>query len=473
MKTKNDPFFNSVERLLGPAFLEKAGWLDHPVEPGFKDFSYCNLNKVKISKDKLNFILFNTGAYHPAHEGHIRILEDSKEFLENKGFHVSAGFLCPSHNSYTDVKIKNKNINPGLNSLRIYHLNNLLCHNNWISSDLWQAHQQSEVNFTDTYRYFENLFKTHLKVENTEIAYVFGSDNAYFSYAFLEQGYCVCVLRPGHEDKFYEMKEKFEKTGRHFFVNGSGLALSSTSLGNLLAEPSTSRQGVYHVRDDSFLFENLYSKDSLLKFKKEFISILKDSVPSCQGVELLDAREQRKIANTLFKDQSCINLDFLSKDLVEGTKSRNWSVCRVFSLNDSQIRPFKLEKRPEDTYQFKIPPGKYVLVDDDIASGYTVSKVSADLSKNNVEILTAVSLLEKASKGKKDLFDVVDLRDFMPLIAGKGQGLVVENECMQLQRISYLDPRINLFSRASIPFKNHQEFRAAVAQSFNLLKRLK
>jgi hypothetical protein len=116
----------------------------------------------------------------------------------------------------------------------------------------------------------------------------------------------------------------------------------------------------------------------------------------------------------------------------------------------------------------RLKPGDYTLVDDDIASGNTMSLLMA-LLPDNVHVKKIRTLTEHSHreylKGRPksanaELFDMVDLRDF--IFGAKAGGLVVELPNRTLARAPYSLPYISLTTRASLPPSAEMAFSKAI-----------
>lgn len=126
----------------------------------------------------------------------------------------------------------------------------------------------------------------------------------------------------------------------------------------------------------------------------------------------------------------------------------NLNVSRQF-LMDDQISSKTLVARPgfeniEDQIA-KIPPGKYILLDDDYASGFTIRTIKSMLPES-VEIVREEFI---SADLRSNVLDVVDARDFM--LGVEHSGLVINDETLGLMRVPYMHPFVNLTTRASVP----------------------
>lgn len=136
-----------------------------------------------------------------------------------------------------------------------------------------------------------------------------------------------------------------------------------------------------------------------------------------------------------------------------------FDISRMFQA-DGQTETHEYTNRPGTpllAVQLReLPAGRYVLVDDDMATGGTLEQVRYLISQYRKDITLSFTnkLLVPFSLQQLGYnsfpYDVIDLSDFTE----NGDGLVINGE-----RVSYLDPRVNLNTRAKIPdpvlFRKH------------------
>jgi len=145
-----------------------------------------------------------------------------------------------------------------------------------------------------------------------------------------------------------------------------------------------------------------------------------------------------------------INLDSYFK----GTY--NLEVSRLFSISSYQDKYIDLVGRlgHESIREqvSKIDKGHYILVDDDSVTGRTLKSVREKLPLD--VIIDDTYIL--ANKMNDEVFDVVDLRDFV--IGASNSGLVVQLPNKEILRVPYVMPYVNLTTRASIEPSKEREF---------------
>jgi hypothetical protein len=120
----------------------------------------------------------------------------------------------------------------------------------------------------------------------------------------------------------------------------------------------------------------------------------------------------------------------------------------VFAVADSQEQAKRLAARPGTSAIAEqlaaLAPGQAMLVDDDIASGWTIEQLQQRLRPTVTITATASALGSTVGQ----CFDVCDLRDF--LVGSRAGGLVVEDFHGQPLRVPYLAPFVCLHTRASL-----------------------
>lgn len=419
-----DKFYKSVPKNK----LKEAGYISEKF----------NLNKhlksnslltptFKIKASNKNLILLSTGSFSPAHNGHVEMLEEAKRQATALGYNVVGGYLSPSHDAYLRQKLGKNFI-----SLpeRIQKLEELLSSNSWIMIDKFEAFLPAPCNFTSVIIRLENFLQTILP--SVEIAYVYGSDNQSFGYAFDKDGLAFCIERDNYPIslKFKNVincpKTKFSK-------------LSSTLI----------RSKKYLIRQEEFSPISKISYSDYVNFCQNLKEIFANYFPS----ELIHAKT--RVSTTL----PTISLDSYFKG------DFNLKVSRQFSL-DSQAKPVKLIARPGSQeikeQVLKIPKGDYCLVDDDKASGTTVALAKQILAHCNIKE-------EEFLIDTSNAMDIVDGRDF--LFGATDGGLVIEDKGVVF-RSPYIFPFVNLTTRASIPTADIQDFSKNIIKlNLNLFKK--
>ena len=352
-------------------------------------------------------VLCATGAFSPFHAGHLKMLEIAKKEIEDAGGSVAGAFVQPDHDGY--VSFKRGGVAACDAATRIHIAQQATKHVPWIAVDPWPSiYQDRALNYTTilsrTDKYLSDFGKYNL-------VYVFGSDNEGFKLAFSPSEY-VCVGRPGYG-----------------LPHPASIDISSTSVRKSLEQyppfvgDFPSKALSYVVRDDLSWATSHWSNTShaVERFK----------------ANLSNAFEEVWGQSPTWYELKCdVAEPHISFD--RNTGAKHW-VSRVFNPCTHQNRPVSWLSSDLS----EIPAGEYALVDDDIASGTTVSYIKQHTPQ--VTWTKTIGLLELAARAP--VFDVVDARDF--LFGSKLGGLCV-NDRKQVLRAPYITPWVNLTQRAKI-----------------------
>lgn len=518
-KIQNDSIYgsaytriSSVEEMKKAGFLDDglpseetswqadANWLITPLDKVRK-----NLARVDANDTNELIVLLSTGAFCPLHKSHIEMMEIAKNEFESQGAIVLGGYFSPSHDNYVSPKCHNE----ALKALHRLHLcEQALLESDWLMVDAWESlYIDRAVNFSDVILRLENYLATHLNSHKAiRVVYVFGSDNASFARAFISRGYCVCIQRPGYEDKFNEIADDLlvKNNSKIIFVKQATAqpGYSSTHLRrgdekamiesikdtfrswqNITNNSFTAaiENDIYYLRNEG---EWTYShwinpanssmvKDAWIEFlhdltacfQQAFRNVQLPDVPLDLKVRFLDLKEQRKQAASHTKGEKIISLD----PCIEG--DFNLGVSRCFSFSTSKCHPELVARpgwQPLETQIQSIPPGEYILLDDDIATGTTIRKVISLLPKN-IQIKRAVSMvqlinskisLEQSVVENEKPLDISDCRDF--LLGSHEGGLVITLPDGTLARAPYMLPYVFPSDRASSPISCDLDFSIAL-----------
>lgn len=496
-KAALDPYFSGTWRAYGsPVTLLEAGFFDDGLIGSILDAPEADPNWMttpfeKVARHLSEFgcgasnliVLLTTGGFSPLHREHVAMMETAKAALEGKGYRVIGGFLSPSHDDYVSTKYDGTAACPAASRITWCEL--ATADHPWLDVDPWESrYLDRPVNFTDVIRRLESYLNAHLgSGRSVRVAYVFGGDNAGFARAFVESGICVCVGRPGHEDRLEEMRRDTLISGckRILLVDGTGKLedVSSKSIRegrseNLpapirdvfesyrrtAAEPMSADESgqIYLIRDEGMLALERWRdqrnaeelSNAWAEFRRSVVSVIGNAFPPERGITpiLADVGQQAEQTSRALNGKPSISLDVF----VRGT--HNLDLSRAFDMSGGQWKSEGLVVRPGTSPLLKqlamIPSGTYVLVEDDIASGGTVAAVKRLLPDGvSISDLLVLSNLEIGGRRHGPFFDVVDLRDF--LVGAKAGGLVVKAPDGFLVRVPYLPPYVNLRSRAKLP----------------------
>lgn len=476
--------------------LLPAGFFDDGLEPGcfdYKDELFCTpiykilhrFEQLKNSK-KPFVVMLNTGSYSPIHFGHLQMMESAYEILSEK-YSVLGGYFSPSHDKYVSTKYAGS---AAYNSdARIDLCENFIYKHNYLMIDPWEArYNHVPINFTNVIIHLKNLLQKYLPVR-VKVAYVYGSDNAGFGWAFVEDDISVCFERPGYELPYQVMQQDLNRDNdRHFFINHKENFYSSKSIRegshhflsdkikNLYFQYKNNQYPIYSnsylIRDDSsYCIKNLYcSKEQLSNFKDNLIAIFKKAfLPySAMNILLLDIEKQNKYLNSVyFSDKHILNADLWTSHPNQYTLD----ITRLFYLSDGQVSSEQLipriGKKSIEEQVSTISHKHLTFVDDDIASGKTFKMVKELLNPDYVfdELiaLSQQSFYEEYHYDQSYNFhDIVDFRDF--LIGSSQSGLTVELPNGKLGKAPYVWPYVSLSHRAKIPHVNQRQFSLDVWQ---------
>jgi nicotinic acid mononucleotide adenylyltransferase len=495
--------------------IAEAGFFDDGLDPGalFKlmdpNWLATPLEKLLFQLDQLRdkpvqdappVVLLSTGAFAPVHEGHIAMMDAAWKRLSREGYAVLGGYFSSSHDSYVtrkDLKAQYYHA-----SLRERALNRALAGHDWLMADPWEAlYTPCAINFTDVIRRLKAYLNRHItSYPPIEVAYVFGSDNAYFSRAFIAEGLAVCVERPGFEHLSDAVKqdEALVSSGRVLFTSlASGEATPAVNSSSIRAgahpmltaierDVEADKEGQrgrararasgsgstpeppYLIRNDALwaarIWRGLIKDEVLVQAIKHFTHSLSDALvrsfnksylnthPQSITPIILPIGAQKAAAYELCEESSCINNDILTAEC-----GISVGLSRLFSLSASQFSANALIERPESSGSLArlaaLPGGRYTLIDDDIASGFTLSAIKRLLNPRCVvtkEVpLSRIAFQQLCPATPYEFWDVVDARDF--LLGAYASGLVVRLFNNQIARAPYLSPYVSLASRANIP----------------------
>ncbi len=457
-KVLRDKYYGELYReYRDEELLIKAGFLEDKL--CFEEMNYEKLNllvtpfdKLKKGKYKKPVVLLSTGGFYPIHEGHLLMMEKAKEELEKDGYVVIGGYLSLSHEEYISTKPyyvcdQYERIKAGCEVLK---------DSDWIMIDPFESlYVKTTINFTTVIERLEKYLRKYVD-EKIQVAYVFGGDNAYFMYCFLKKGIGICLNRSGYSKEFLEVK-KIKNNRTYFIDNIDYINLSSRNIREKIVRKKIIYNGNYLIRNEGLLpLLNIIKKDNKIlgELQKEFLtkmcSLFYNSFDGNIKIKVMDMEKQLNRAREELRLKKTINLDSYYRG------DYNIELSRLFGISSYQDKYISLVGRMGceslNKQLSKIKKGNYTLVDDDSVSGNTLKNVLELLDKE--VIVEDVYLL--ANTMNEDIFDIVDLRDF--LIGVKDSGLVVELPNGVITRAPYVLPYVNLGTRASIPTGLEREF---------------
>lgn len=209
--------------------------------------------------------------------------------------------------------------------------------------------------------------------------------------------------------------------------------------------PQKSDSLYYVVRDDSH-----YSLGKRhVRFVSDFCTMLQKY--TSHAVVGVDAKKQVEFATDhIFKKYANCNIISLDKwfrghfDVL---------MSRIFKKGQDQSVPCGFIIRNEKFFREHLAlfdrNKKHVIVDDDIASGYTMSKI-CDIVKEYSDVkpvLISMDCLYRPEWQNK-VFDIVDIRDFIP--NSLNGGLFCVKDDGTYERVPYFYPDVDLVARMKL-----------------------
>ncbi len=504
-----DPFYAALIRHYGADQVTAAGFFDDGAPCGTDMASVTDLRLLVTPVAKVGnllaqhaasgtpllrapVVLLASGAFCPIHSGHLLMMESAKRELERRGRFVVGGFLAPDHDGYVGEKC-------GAGALpsceRVHLAQAATSDSAWLSVDPWAAlYLDRAVNFTDIIRRLTRYLGMHLR-SDIEVAFVCGGDNAGFSRAFREQGMLVIVPRGATGISVDEELLETERVlvAQEHVPNGvASRAIRAGSRTGVVPRVAEELERLNRCKDASevtvrlrdeeqWLVEpwmNRISASVLVAAQRDFASSLQRIVKEClqEGYRVADTSvtrlllsSQRDVVRRFAQEQvlPIISLDAcISGDISVG-------ISRHFELTSGE-RCQGLFPRPGSAPLSEqvscIPPGRYILMDDDIATGRTVRDFIALLPAGVlVDRVVSIHQLECAEglcttevANQDQIIDVGDVRDF--LVGAREGGLVVRLPNGRVGRVPYLAPYVTLFNRMSFPISQEKIFSERVWQ---------
>ena len=502
-KAMSDPFYAAVVRCYGAEHLPSAGFFDDGAPLGTdmtieRNPRFLVTPITKVKKELARHAALGTpfadgpvvvvasGAFCPLHIGHMEMMESAKRELERRGRVVVGGFLAPDHDGYVGVKCGEGALS---SCERVYLTQVATAESSWLNVDPWAAlYLDRAVNYTDIVRRLATYLKLHVR-DDIEVAFVCGADNAGFSRAFVEEGMLVIVPRG---DQCVSVDNALLATGRilvahdHMPNSFASRAIRGGSTEGELPAIRSGREALERRRciskvtirlrdEEDWLVEpwtKVIDPTALAQAQRDFASLLRQIFEETLrlgertaevSVTRLSVSRQREVAERFAKAQTLpiISLDAcIPVDISVG-------LSRHFEMTDGE-RIRGLFPRPGcpalEAQIAAIPPGRYILMDDDIATGQTVrdfvnllpSHISIDRVVSIYELECEESLATVESEGGDEIVDVGDVRDF--LVGAREGGLVVKLPNSEIARVPYLLPYAQNSRRMSLPLSQEREF---------------
>ena len=394
------------------AAYERIGFFHDGLSPGDLERVLRDMRWVTPTEHLApeGVVLCTTGAFDPLHAGHIDMLMAAKDQLESKGIKIAGALIQPDHDNY----VRTKHSDAKCAADRIQFARDYIKDIPWIAVDPWPSiYQDRPLNYTTILRRTERYLKR-------QVVYVFGSDNAGFSDAFLPHEF-VCIAR----------------------TDVSSTRVRPTTVWPIWEEPHYAN-GNYLIRDDLKWATQSWNPPALAlssfvaDLMRAFMTVWPDHVPS-----LIDVERQQELVDSM---SGIVNFDVVT--------GGSHHVTRLFHPCATQVKPVAWHTSPLEL----IPAGPRALVDDDIASGTTAAYIKSLTPQ--VEWQQEISLASIVHPGP--IFDICVARDF--LFGARAAGLGIRYRGFST-RAPYITPWVDLTSRAKIPPAKQARFTQAVIEA--------
>jgi nicotinic acid mononucleotide adenylyltransferase len=424
-KIARDPYLAPLCRRHGEPAAFAAGFFadEDPEHAPLDDVDWlCTPRPKRDAAGERPVVLLATGGFCPVHVGHLEMMERARTAVEHAGFSVVGGYLSPGHDAYLRAKCGPLAI-PAQERLRQCAV--AVAGSDWLSVDPWESmHRRVAVNYTDVTARLQAYLRAHVDAR-IEVLYVCGGDNARFAYAFTEQGSCVVVNRGAAEVEFERWRARLAGHPNLIWVKDSGRLASSSALRT--SPPAPAQRARLAVRLEDQRAVRTLGLSSLREFQQQLLALL--ARYATVRVAPLDACGLA--ANTISLDPML-------------PARHNLAISRLFAPGGYEAighvaRP---GTAPLAEQAALIPPGHYVLRDDDSITGGTVAAVRGVLPSS-----VTISAVDVALTHEDDE-DVVDARDF--LLGSDDGGLVLRLPGGGVGRAPYVLPYVDPFARASI-----------------------
>ena len=423
--------------------IEKYG-LDIAKQAGYMHPQKCkDLEKAQeYSPITENYCLITTGCFAPLHNGHIQMMNEAKSWLKQQGQKVEYGSFVLAHQNYIDQKHGRYTLEE-----RQFLAQELIGDYNWLHINVRaNLYYEDDTNFTQ--------IMTELFPFCRKQAYVFGSDRYEFGYiAQTDKRLYICVIRNyNHIEQVKNLYESLNLDNLVYIIPKEINTLSSTDITNSIILPQHSRGQKLAIRDDGIY----YMPKSYQKAYDIFKQRLEYAFKQCSPFSTIDwINVDQQLEKVPKFNHPVISLDKYYKGDIQLNISRYFEIFgqqkRAKDLILSTIYNEEIELKK---LELNLPKDKYILVDDDSVSGYTVAKLSESVDT----IIDTYTLMDK------DYDDVVDARDF--LFGTKYSGLLCQLPNGNVKRQAYIWPYVNLYYRATIDL-NKQELFSSLIQEAN------
>lgn len=438
---------NNVELLI------KSGWINEGNWEGELHLSQLTTPLTHIVRNSDNItdvsVLLYPGCFAPIHEGHLEAMKIARRTVEEQtGETVVAGYFVPDSDDYVQRKTGDERFD-GPHRIQIAQA--VTADSPWMDVDPWSAlYATQSLNFTTLYDRFVAYVNQWLPHLNVKVYLVFGEDNILFANAFLNHGYAVCVLRTESDPDTSLLLPDVEHRTLYSTETPPVVSSSAVRKQKIRALPQVTdvlgrnMLGTdYILRDDlDIALRGTIFENDTRSISNKLFALLETAIPQDIVLKRIDVNHQLQSYTT---QEKTISLDvFWHGDY-------DLQVSRLFDVSNHQTGSRKYINRPgSDSLEDQlntIPDGSYMLVDDDIASGTTMTTIETLLNSKGIGVHQKESLLQNDDG---TVFDVVDARDF--IIGATHGGLVVKTP-LGITRAPYVLPFVNLTTRAKLDAK--------------------
>jgi hypothetical protein len=426
-KLSRDPFLGPIAARLGEQAARDAGFFfdEDPEDAPLDDVDWhCTPVPPRRPLGGRPIALLATGGFCPVHGGHIAMMEAARAAARDAGFDVVVGYLSPGHDAYLRAKCGAEAI-PASERLRL--CGEAAARTDWLLADPWEAlYRRVAVNYTDVVARLRAYLRAHVD-RRIDVFYVCGGDNARFASAFVDDGGCVVVGRPGWEAEGATWRARLGNRPNILWCDAEHSTASRDLRGGPWLDRPTRRIVVRleDARATPGLDRErwLAFQRELLQLFGEFASVRDAPVQPPAGV----SREPTISLDAMLPGDSAI------------------AISRLYALGGYQALGHVARPGwPPLTEQIRaLAPGDYVLRDDDSVTGGTVSAVRSLLPAD-----VRITRLELAVHQHSDE-EVVDSRDF--LLGAHEGGLVVRLPGDRIGRVPYLSPYVDPAVRCNVP----------------------
>lgn len=446
-RIKNTYLYDALYEEFGLDFIIDAGYYDNG-DNTFLRFQEDLIDFREFIKNynsnKKNALVYMTGSFAPVHDGHFNSAILACDKLKNEGYNILGIVISPDHDKYVvDNKIKRNDLNI---HKRISIINDkikkLKCEYP-IICDIWNGYFNSTaINFTELTDFLANGLINY-GLDNTELFFVCGGDNARFAKTFINKHGCVVIERPGYETELERVKAEINHINPYapiYYVNG-GMDISSTKVRN-----ESYKEIIDTEQKDLILKVEDYEEEIFEKFKPILGKYYKSVTPvfnrdmKSRLYDYLDTIEEENYA-IFCMDKKFFNY-FCSNFYVSPLISKLFclDVSRVYGINGIKKKGYKFYGNVPTP---NVITKKCILVDDDSVSGGTMDFGSQILESQGFEIIGKFVMNNHSSD-----FEIMDLGDL--ILGNEIGGLVIEDNVGKEKRYPYILPYVSPYDRASI-----------------------